>query len=117
MGIRSLSRPPQLEVLLADERVQLISQFGGEVGDADEFKHIGEVPETMWRTDPGGQLELHQSWERQERGTNATNDPVQPKPRGLVIPKICTASTSRAYTGIARPTLATLMATTPPTPR
>src|SRR5204863_8459649 len=36
-------------------------------------KHIGEVPETMWRTDPGGQLELHQSWERQERGTNATN--------------------------------------------
>src|SRR6266542_6967538 len=71
--IRSLSRPPQLEVLLADERVQLASQFGGEVGYADEFKHIGEVPETMWRTDPGGQLEFHQSWQGQERGTNATN--------------------------------------------
>jgi len=39
------------------------------------------------------------------------------KPVGLVIPKICTASTSMAYTGIARPTLAILIATTPPTPR
>ena len=73
VGIRSLSRPPQLEVLLADERVQLIGQFGGEVGYADEFEHIGKVPKTMWRTDPRSQLELHQSRKGQERGTNATN--------------------------------------------
>ena len=73
LGVHGLGRLPRLSKLRTHRRVELVLQRALEVGRADELEHVGEILQPVGRAEPGGELQLDQSRQRQERAVAAAD--------------------------------------------